>query len=93
MDSGFQTCSYLLHRRFYAFNIYKLQHAKRKIVGLKQIKTGFQHGYVSGFRIPKILGFRIPLPGFRIPNCWIPDSKAKKNLDSGFRITSHGAKS
>ena len=37
-----------------------------------------------GFQIPRI-GFRIPRTGFRIPKPWIPDSKGKKMLDSGFR--------
>ena len=38
-----------------------------------------------GFRIPRIR-FRITGTGFRIPKPWIPDSKGKKMLDSGFRI-------
>jgi len=36
-----------------------------------------------GFRIPRV-GFRIPGTGFWIPKPWIPDSKGKKMLDSGF---------
>ena len=43
-----------------------------------------------GFRIPRI-GFWIPGTGFRIPKPWIPDSKGKKMLDSGFRIPLHKA--
>ena len=39
-----------------------------------------------------MLGFRIPLAGFRIPKPWIPDSTDQNYLDSGFRITLHGAK-
>ena len=42
-----------------------------------------------GFRIPRV-GFRIPGTGFRIPKPWIPDSRGKKMLDSGFRIPLHG---
>ena len=38
-----------------------------------------------------MLGFRIPLAGFRIPKPWIPDSTDQNYLDSGFRITLHGA--
>ena len=38
-----------------------------------------------GFQIPRV-GFRIPGTGFRIPKPWIPNSKGKKMLDSGFRI-------
>ena len=38
-----------------------------------------------------MFGFRIPLAGFRIPNPWIPDSTDQNYLDSGFRITLHGA--
>jgi len=30
------------------------------------------------------VGFRIPGTGFRILKPWIPDSKGKKMLDSGF---------
>ena len=33
-----------------------------------------------------MLGFRIPLAGFRIPKPWIPDSTDQNYLDSGFRI-------
>ena len=36
-----------------------------------------------GFRILRV-GFRIPGTGFRIPKPWIPDSRGKKMLDSGF---------
>ena len=43
-----------------------------------------------GFRIPRV-GFRIPGTGFRIPKPWIPDSRNKKTLDSGFRVPLHGA--
>ena len=43
-----------------------------------------------GFRIPRV-GFRIPGTGFRIPKPWIPDSKGKKMLNSGFRIPLLGA--
>ena len=39
-----------------------------------------------------MLGFRIPLAGFRIPKPWIPDSTDQNYLDSGFRITLHGAR-
>ena len=38
-----------------------------------------------------MVGFRIPLAGFRIPKPWIPDSTDQNNQDSGFRITLHGA--
>ena len=38
-----------------------------------------------------MLGFRIPIAGFRIPKPWIPDSTDQNYLDSGFRITLHGA--
>ena len=44
-----------------------------------------------GFRILRV-GFWIPGTGFRIPKPWIPDSKGKKMLDSGFRIPLHGAR-
>ena len=39
-----------------------------------------------------MVGFRIPLAGFRIPKPWIPDSTDQNYLGSGFRITLHGAK-
>ena len=50
-------------------------------------------------RVVDEVGFRIPRFGFRdsrdwipvIPKPWIPDSKGKKMLDSGFRISLHGA--
>ena len=51
-------------------------------------QAGFQQ---PGFWIT-MLGFRIPLAGFRIPKPWIPDSTDQNYLDSGFRITLHGAK-
>ena len=51
-------------------------------------QTGFQHE--PGFWITMV-GFRIPLAGFRIPKPWIPDSTDQNYLDSGFRITLHGA--
>ena len=51
-------------------------------------QSGFQQ---PGFWIT-MLGFRIPLAGFRIPKPWIPDSTDQNYLDSGFRITLHGAK-
>ena len=50
-------------------------------------QTGFQK---NGFWITMV-GFRIPLAGFRIPKPWIPDSTDQNYLDSGFRITLHGA--
>ena len=50
-------------------------------------QTGFQQ---PGFWITMV-GFRIPLTGFRIPKPWIPDSTDQNYLDSGFRITLHGA--
>ena len=50
-------------------------------------QTGFQQ---PGFWITMV-GFRIPLAGFRIPKPWIPDSTDQNYLDSGFRITLHGA--
>ena len=50
-------------------------------------QSGFQQ---SGFWIT-MLGFRIPLAGFRIPKPWIPDSTDQNYLDTGFRITLHGA--
>ena len=31
-----------------------------------------------------MVGFRIPLAGFRIPKPWIPDSTDQNYLDSGF---------
>ena len=52
-------------------------------------QSGFQQ---PGFWIT-MLGFRIPLAGFRIPKPWIPDSTDQNYLDSGFRITLHGANS
>ena len=52
-------------------------------------QSGFQQ---PGFWIT-MLGFRIPLAGFRIPKPWIPDSTDQNYLDSGFRITLHGASS
>ena len=53
--------------------------------------AGFQISKLYfGFRIP-LVGFRIPLAGFRIPKPWIPDSTDQSYLDSGFRITLHGA--
>ena len=51
-------------------------------------QTGFQQ---PGFWITMV-GFRIPLAGFQIPKPWIPDSTDQNYLDSGFRITLHGAK-
>ena len=43
-------------------------------------------------RISNLSGFRIPDQcGFRIPVHWIPDSKIKNLLDSGFRILLHEA--
>ena len=51
-------------------------------------QTGFQQP--SGFWITMV-GFWIPLAGFRIPEPWIPDSIGQNYLDSGFRITLHGA--
>ena len=50
-------------------------------------QTGFQQ---PGFWITMV-GFRIPLATFRIPKPWIPDSTDQNYLDSGFRITLHGA--
>ena len=44
----------------------------------------------SGFQ--SLVGFRIPIAGFRIPKPRIPDSTSKKFLDSGIRIPLHGAK-
>ena len=37
-----------------------------------------------GFQIPQETGFQIPEGRFRIPKSWIPDSRGKKILDSGF---------
>ena len=51
-------------------------------------QTGFQQ---PGFWITMV-GFRIPLAGFRIPKPWILDSTDQNYMDSGFRITLHGAK-
>ena len=43
----------------------------------------------TGFQQP---GFWITTVGFRIPKPWIPDSTDQNYLDSGLRITLHGAK-
>ena len=49
----------------------------------------------TGFQQPEfwiiMVEFWIPLAGFRIPKPWIPDSTDQNYLDSGFRITLHGA--
>ena len=42
-------------------------------------------------QISKFLQRRFREVGFRIPKAWIPDSKGKNVLDSGFRIPLHGA--
>ena len=56
------------------------------------LKPSQQTGFLqpSGFWTTMV-GFRIPLAGFRIPKLWIPDSADQNYLDSGFRITLHGA--
>ena len=53
--------------------------------------SGF-HNQQPGFWITIMVGFRIPLAGFRIPKPWIPDSTDQNYLDLGFRTTLHGAK-
>ena len=50
--------------------------------------SGF-HNQQPGFWITIMVGFQIPLAGFRIPKPWIPDSTDQNYLDSGFRITLH----
>ena len=52
--------------------------------------SGF-HNQQPGFWITIMVGFRIPLAECRIPKPWIPDSTDQNYLDSGFRITLHGA--
>jgi len=52
-------------------------------VWMRRLDSGF-HGLDSGFQRRKNVGFRIPKP-------WIPNSKGKKMLHSGFRIPLHGA--
>ena len=47
--------------------------------------SGF-HNQQPGFWITIMVGFWIPLAGFRIPKPWIPDSTDQNYLDSGFRI-------
>ena len=44
--------------------------------------SGF-HNQEPGFWITIMVGFRIPLAGFRIPKPWIPDSTDQNYLDSG----------
>ena len=44
--------------------------------------SGF-HNQQPGFWIAIMVGFRIPLAGFRIPKPWIPDFTDQNYLDSG----------
>ena len=60
------------------------------IPDFKAVDSGF-HNQQPGFWITIMVGFRIPLAGFRIPKPWIPDSTDQIYLDSGLRITLHGA--
>ena len=55
--------------------------------------SGF-HNQQPGFWITIMVGFRIPLAGFRIPKPWIPDSTDQITWipDSGFQTTLHGAR-
>ena len=54
--------------------------------------SGF-HNQQPGLWITIIMvGFWISLAGFRIPKPWIPGSTDQNYMDSGFRITLHGAK-
>ena len=57
----------------------------------KAVDSGF-HNQQPGFWITIMVGFRIPSAGFRIPKPWIPDSTDQNYLDSGFRISLHGAR-